>query len=71
MLMTAAGVNYIQGQVECSCRIHIGHYKVIKVELKRDLNLKKKIKDFTYLLIIHVSKENLSVLKVRIHISKL
>lgn len=80
MLMTAAGVNYIQGQVECSCRIHIGHYKVryLWLSIPRNkswieawLKFKKNIKDFTYLLIIHVSKENLSVLKVRVHIGKL
>lgn len=61
-------------------RIHIGHYKVRylwlciprnKSWIEAWLKLKKKIKDFTYLLIIHVSKENLSVLKVRIHIGKL
>lgn len=60
-------------------RIHFGHYKEniyvfafrgIKVELKRDL-IFLKIKDFTYPLIIHISKENLCALKVRIHIGKL
>lgn len=55
-------------------RIHIGHYKekylclcipiILKIELKRDLSF-NYIKDFSDLLIIHVSKENLCVLKGR------